>query len=309
MFEGHIPASLGNALGLEVIDLTNNNFIGQIPSSFGKLSRLYSLLLEGNMLEARDSEGWEFFHALVNCSLLKELSLANNNLQGPIPNSIANLTTNLAYLLMDGNQLSGIVPPSIGKFNDLTEQSELRLDFNNLNENKFTSFVPPGLGKLQHILKLNLSYNNFQGSIPVELGPIPAFISYLGSLTTLDLSYIGFQGELPTAGIFADALAYLHHDCESPIVRCDLKPTNILLDDDMNAHLGDFGIATLVLDSRSKAVGHSGPHSSVSVMGTIGYIAPEYAHRVHASTCGDVYSFGMPTLGRPSGQSQRAPGA
>jgi serine/threonine protein kinase len=64
----------------------------------------------------------------------------------------------------------------------------------------------------------------------------------------------------------ADALVYLHHDCERQIVHCDLKPTNILLDDDMNAYLGDFGIASLV--------GHSSSHTSVGLKGTIGYIAP-----------------------------------
>jgi hypothetical protein len=64
----------------------------------------------------------------------------------------------------------------------------------------------------------------------------------------------------------ADALAYLHHDCEGQIVHCDLKPTNILLDNDMNAYLGDFGIASLV--------GHSSSNTSVGLKGTIGYIAP-----------------------------------
>ncbi|CAO2039673.1 unnamed protein product [Urochloa humidicola] len=94
----------------------------------------------------------------------------------------------------------------------------------------------------------------------------------------------------------ADALAYLHHYCGRPIVHCDLKPTNILLDDDMTAHLGDFGIANLVVDSRSIAVGHSECSSSLAVRGTIGYIAPEYAQTVHASTYGDVYSFGVVLL-------------
>jgi len=72
-------------------------------------------------------------------------------------------------------------------------------------------------------------------------------------------------------------LAYLHHDCGIAILHCNLKPTNILLDDDMNAHLGDFGIASQVDDSRTTAVGHSGSDSSsVAVTGTIGYIPPVY---------------------------------
>ncbi|XP_044420011.1 receptor kinase-like protein Xa21 isoform X1 [Triticum aestivum] len=86
----------------------------------------------------------------------------------------------------------------------------------------------------------------------------------------------------------ADALAYLHNDCERQIVHCDLKPTNILLDDDMNAYLGDFGIASLI--------GHSSLVTSSGLKGTIGYIAPEYAQSGHASIRGDVYSFGIVLL-------------
>jgi len=104
---------------------------------------------------------------------------------------------------------------------------------------------------------------------------------------------LGLTKRMSIAADVAEALAYLHHDCRRPIVHCDLKPTNILLDDDMNAHIGDFGIASLVDDSRTAAVGHSGSNSSVAVTGTVGYIPPEYAQTVRASTCGDVYSFGV----------------
>ncbi|KAK9747933.1 hypothetical protein RND81_02G024600 [Saponaria officinalis] len=72
----------------------------------------------------------------------------------------------------------------------------------------------------------------------------------------------------------AHALNYLHYENETPIVHCDLKPSNILLDEDMVAHVGDFGLA--------KSFAHPGSlnqSSSVGVEGTVGYGAPgNYCH-------------------------------
>ncbi|CAL5379916.1 unnamed protein product [Camellia sinensis] len=89
----------------------------------------------------------------------------------------------------------------------------------------------------------------------------------------------------------ASALEYLHCSCESTIIHGDLKPSNVLLDDKMTAHIGDFGLTKIMsIGSRDVAQGQS---NSVVIRGTIGYVAPEYGMGDMASTLGDVYSFGI----------------
>ncbi|XP_062006949.1 probable LRR receptor-like serine/threonine-protein kinase At3g47570 [Rosa rugosa] len=83
----------------------------------------------------------------------------------------------------------------------------------------------------------------------------------------------------------ASALEYLHHGYEVPIVHCDLKPSNILLDDDMAAHVADFGIA--------KLLGGGDSITQTMTLATIGYIAPEYGMEGTVTRRGDVYSFGI----------------
>ncbi|XP_038986120.1 receptor-like serine/threonine-protein kinase At1g78530 [Phoenix dactylifera] len=86
----------------------------------------------------------------------------------------------------------------------------------------------------------------------------------------------------------ARGLSYLHHDCIPHIIHRDIKPSNILLDQNMEARVSDFGLATLMEPDQSQV--------TTIVAGTFGYLAPEYFDTGRAATKGDVYSFGVVLL-------------
>ncbi|KVH96193.1 LRR receptor-like serine/threonine-protein kinase RPK2 [Cynara cardunculus var. scolymus] len=99
---------------------------------------------------------------------------------------------------------------------------------------------------------------------------------------------IGFKILHKIALDVANALYFLHDQCKPRILHRDVKPSNILLDEDFNAYLSDFGLARLLDDFET--------HVTTGVAGTFGYVAPEYALTCHASEKADVYSYGVMLL-------------
>lgn len=111
-----------------------------------------------------------------------------------------------------------------------------------------------------------------------------------GSLSSYLFGVIrpSWEQRMKIASGIARGLMYLHEECSTQIIHCDIKPQNILLDDSLTAKISDFGLAKLLVNHQSRTL--------TGIRGTKGYVAPEWFRNTPVTIKVDVYSFGVVLL-------------
>ncbi|XP_039172305.1 probable leucine-rich repeat receptor-like protein kinase At1g35710 [Eucalyptus grandis] len=241
---------------LTCFNVSNNNLKGPIQSSIGNLSELRFLGLGSNLFEA----------SLENCRQIYAVALLFNNsrLRGVIHGSTARLLEelfradekwgeckNLTKLQIDGNQITGRIPPELGKLSQLRVLT--------LHNNDLTGKIPTEMGNLGELLSLNLSNNHLVQDIPILLGN-------LAKRNYHDLSKNAMSGSIPDEqanceNLLSLNLSYNNLSSVIPPELGNLLALQILLDPTHNSliiweRLGKFTFSNITKDTNDFSKEH-----------------------------------------------------
>ncbi|KAK2634200.1 hypothetical protein Ddye_028992 [Dipteronia dyeriana] len=238
-------STISNASNLMGFTISKNQFTGKVPS-FTMHASLWDLEIDDNNLGNEGKDDLNFLSSLVNCTELEGL-----------PTEVGNLV-NLGYLDVSENNFSGEISASLS--------SCTSLEISYMQGNRFEGSIPQSLSSLRgNDFKALIYEYMVNGSLEEWLHPTASSLEGQGNLSILQ--------SLNIATEVAHALDYLYHGCQTPIIHCDLKPSNVLIDSDMTAHVGDFGLVRVLLGTNH--LHSSNETSSLAIKGLIGYGAPD----------------------------------
>ncbi|KAL0737374.1 hypothetical protein Bca4012_013584 [Brassica carinata] len=349
-FDGSVPDEIGRLKLLQTLDLSQNLFEGSLPSSLLQCSRLRTLDVSRNNFSGSLPDG--FGSAFVS---LEKLDLAFNEFNGSIPSDVGNLSSLQGTADFSHNHFSGLIPPGLG---DLPEKVYIDLTFNNLSgpipqtgalmNRGPTAFIENGLtlavrrlgeggsqrfkefqteveaiGKLRHanIASLRAYYWSVDEKLLIyDYVPNGNLATALhGKPGMVSVAPLTWSERLTVAKGIATGLVHLHEFSPKKYVHGDIKPSNILMGQDMEPKISDFGLARL-----ANIAGGSSPtiqsnriiqteerhhHKSISSEFTAHsssgsyYQAPETLKTVKPSQKWDVYSYGVILLELIAGRS------
>ncbi|BFG24364.1 hypothetical protein CerSpe_106380 [Prunus speciosa] len=274
---GEIATSISNLEMIHTLDLSNNNLIGPIP---------------------------DFVSQLPN---LNVLNLEKNKLTGSVP-----------IRLIDRNK-SGVVAEAKDTIGTSVESTKRQFTYSEIIKitNNFKRIVGKGgFGNVYHgyindtqlAIKM-LSPSSVDLLVRVHHKNLTSLVGYCNDKTGVGLVYeymssgnlrahlfsgsssniLTWKDRLQIAIDAAQGLEYLHYGCKPPIIHRDVKLTNILLNENFQAKLSDFGLSRTFPSNDDT-------HVSTVVAGTPGYLDPEYNLSNRLNEKSDVYSFGVVLL-------------
>ncbi|XP_059295668.1 receptor kinase-like protein Xa21 [Lycium ferocissimum] len=305
--DGPIPNSFGKMLALEFLDLCYNNLSGEIPKSLEALVYLKYLNFSFNKLSGEIPTGGYFANTTSQSFLSNDALCGDSrfNVKPCVIQSSMRKKVKRRCVFVKGHERISYYE---------LEQATNGFDESNLLGNGSFSMVYKGIlkdGTLFAVKVFNVqlegAFNNFDTECEIlrnlrhrNLIKVitscsnPDFkalaLEYMpnGTLDKWLYSHNLFMNLLQRLDIMIDvgsAMDYLHNGCSIPVVHSDLKPNNVLLDQEMVGHVSDFGIA--------KLLGTGKDFVQTRTIATIGYIAPEYGQDGIVSMSCDVYSFGI----------------
>ncbi|KAL4386761.1 hypothetical protein GQ457_09G031240 [Hibiscus cannabinus] len=298
---GQIPVSISNASNLNILQFNDNMLTGNMPS-LEKLNKLFKLYMGTNHLGHGTEGDLNFLCTLVNNTKLGIIYISRNNFGGVFPECIRNFSSTFLHLRIEQNIISGRIPDEIGNFNNLDGSGSFGSVYkgfleeggpviavkvlNLLNRGASKSFLAEceALKNIRHrnLVKISTTISgvDYRGD---DFKALVYDFMVNGSLEewlhpSIDMNepetmrYMNFFQRVNAAIDVAHALEYLHHDCGTPIIHCDLKPSNILLDEEMVGHLSAFGLTKIL--SADEFNNSANQSSSLRLRGTIGYAPP-----------------------------------